>query len=65
MSYASKAKYLSLAVYVFGAIFIVGIYVMLVQALKDSTETMNLYGDIPALFLVVIVLWRLMPGKAG
>ena len=123
MSEATKAKYLSLALYLFGAIFVVGIYammqlftsgwtweprqpeyeqmimgmyavlgifmiraakkpsehlsliwfviwssavhaaIMLVQALRDPTETMNIYGDIPALFLVAIVLWLLMPKK--
>jgi hypothetical protein len=123
MSEATKAKYLSLALYLFGAIFVVGIYammqlftsgwtweprqpeyeqmimgmyavlgifmiraaknpsehlsliwfviwssavhaaIMLAQALRDPTETMNIYGDIPALFLVAIVLWLLMPKK--
>jgi hypothetical protein len=37
--------------------------IMLAQALRDPTETMNIYGDIPALFLVAIVLWLLMPKK--
>ena len=37
---------------------------MLVSAIVDSTEKANLYGDIPALFLVAIVLWVLMPRKA-
>ena len=123
MDEATKAKYLGLALYLFGAIFVVGIYammqlftsgwtweprqpeyeqmimgmyavlgifmiraakkpsehlsliwfviwssavhaaIMLVQALRDPTETMNIYGDIPALFLVAIVLWLLMPKK--
>ena len=31
---------------------------MLVQALRDSSEHANLYGDVPALILVgVILLW--------
>jgi len=124
MNEASKAKYLSIALYVFGAIFIVGVYgmmmlmpaswsweprqpeyeqmiigvyivlgifmiraaanppahlslirfaiwsslvhglIMLVQALRDSTETPNLYGDIPALLLVALVLWALLPKKS-
>lgn len=34
---------------------------MLVQALVDDTEHANLLGDIPALFLVALVLWFLMP----
>jgi len=124
MSETGKAKYLSVALYVFGAIFVVGIYalmnlmaaswsweprqpeyeqmiigiyvvlgifmiraaknpaqhlsliwfviwsslvhglIMLVQALRDPVETPNLYGDIPALLLVAVVLWVLMPKKA-
>jgi len=35
--------------------------IMLVQAIVDETERMNLLGDIPALFLVAIVLGSLMP----
>jgi hypothetical protein len=35
--------------------------IMLAQALVDETEHANLVGDIPALFLVAIVLWYLMP----
>jgi Family of unknown function (DUF6632) len=38
--------------------------IMLVQAIVDETERANLLGDIPALFLVAIVLWYLMPGTA-
>jgi hypothetical protein len=39
--------------------------IMLVQALVDETERANLLGDVPALFLVAIVLAFLMPrGKA-
>ena len=38
--------------------------IMLVQAIVDTAESSNLYGDIPALFLVAIVLWVLMPRKA-
>ena len=37
--------------------------IMLVQALLDSTESANLLGDIPALFLVAIVLAWLTPRK--
>ena len=37
---------------------------MLVQALVDETDRINLLGDVPALFLVACVLWYLMPGKA-
>jgi hypothetical protein len=36
--------------------------IMLVQAIMDETERMNLLGDVPALFLVAIVLAYLMPG---
>lgn len=38
--------------------------IMLVQAIVDETERANLLGDIPALFLVAIVLWYLMPRKS-
>lgn len=38
--------------------------IMLVQALADDAERANLLGDIPALFLVAIVLWYLMPNRA-
>jgi hypothetical protein len=34
---------------------------MLIQAIVDKTDRINLLGDIPALFLVAIVLWYLMP----
>lgn len=34
--------------------------IMLIQALRDPVEQPNLYGDIPALFLVAAVLWYLM-----
>ncbi len=37
---------------------------MLVQAIVDETDRTNLLGDVPALFLVAIVLWYLMPEKA-
>ncbi len=35
--------------------------IMLVQALVDDTERMNLLGDVPALFVVAVVLGLLMP----
>jgi hypothetical protein len=38
--------------------------IMLVQAILDEAERANLLGDVPALFLVAIVLWYLMPKKA-
>ena len=38
--------------------------IMFVQALVDETDRVNLLGDVPALFLVAIVLWFLMPRKA-
>ncbi len=37
--------------------------IMLVQAINDPLEYPNLYGDIPGLFLVAIVLAILIPGK--
>jgi len=38
--------------------------IMLIQALRDETDRANLAGDVPALFLVAIVLWLLMPRRA-
>jgi len=38
--------------------------IMLIQAIVDETERANLMGDIPALFLVALVLWYLMPRKS-
>jgi hypothetical protein len=37
--------------------------IMLVQALRDPVEKPNLMGDIPALFLVAIVLLVLLPKR--
>ena len=37
--------------------------IMLIQAIVDVTDRLNLAGDIPALFLVAIVLGYLMPRK--
>ena len=37
--------------------------IMLVQAIVDESERANLLGDVPALFLVAIVLWVLVPQK--
>jgi len=123
MNNETKLKYLGMALYLFGAIFIVGVWIMmqlwpsgwgwkpgqpeyeqmiigvyatlgvflvmaaknplehrslisftiwssavhamimLVQALRDPTESGHLIGDIPALFLVAIVLWFLLPAR--
>ena len=105
MTQDQKLKYLSVALRIFGIIFIVGIYammmwiwpragpgnrvilaarnpmeylsliwftiwssfvhggIMLVQSIVDENERANLLGDIPALFLVAIVLWVLVPRK--
>jgi hypothetical protein len=38
--------------------------IMMVQGIVDETERANLLGDVPALFLVAIVFWYLMPKKA-
>ena len=38
--------------------------IMLIQALVDQTERMHLLGDIPALFLMAVVLLILVPRKA-
>lgn len=37
--------------------------IMFVQALVDNTERAHLLGDVPALFIVAILLWFLMPKK--
>jgi hypothetical protein len=37
--------------------------IMLVQALRDPVEKQNLAGDIPALFLVAIIFWYLLPKR--
>lgn len=37
--------------------------IMLVQALVDDTERMNLVGDVPALIVIAAVLGLLMPGE--
>ena len=39
--------------------------IMLVQAIVDETERANLLGDVPALLLVAVVLWYLMPKRAA
>ncbi len=38
--------------------------IMAIQALVDSTERINLLGDVPALFVSAAILWILMP-KSG
>ncbi|MFW6027417.1 MAG: DUF6632 domain-containing protein [bacterium] len=38
-------------------------FIMLVQALVDPVETPNLYGDIPALILVGLILAALAPKR--
>lgn len=37
--------------------------IMLVQGIVDENERANLIGDIPALFLIAVVLWILVPKK--
>lgn len=39
--------------------------IMLIQAVVDPTDRANLLGDVPALFVVAIVLGILMPRKGG
>jgi lipid-A-disaccharide synthase-like uncharacterized protein len=39
--------------------------IMLVQAMVDETDRVNLLGDVPALFLVAAVLWYLMPERSA
>lgn len=38
--------------------------IMLIQAIIDETDRINLIGDVPALFLFAIVLWYLMPKQS-
>ena len=38
--------------------------IMLIQALTDKSNQTHLLGDIPALFLMAVVLWILIPKKA-
>lgn len=38
--------------------------IMLMQAIVDETERAHLLGDVPALFLVAVVLWYLVPKSA-
>jgi uncharacterized protein DUF6632 len=38
--------------------------VMLVDALMDETERGHLIGDIPALFLLALIFWYLMPSES-
>jgi hypothetical protein len=35
--------------------------VMLIHAIIDETDRVNLAGDVPALFVFAFVLWKLMP----
>ena len=42
---------------------IVHAVIMMVQAIIDETEWTNLIGDVPALFMVALVLWYLLPKK--
>ena len=37
--------------------------IMFVQALIDVTDRSNLAGDVPALIIVALVLWFLMPNR--
>lgn len=39
--------------------------IMMVQAIVDETDRVNLIGDVPALFLVALVLGYLMPRKSA
>lgn len=38
--------------------------IMLIQALTDNSNQAHLLGDVPALFLMAVVLWILIPKKA-
>lgn len=58
------AKHLSLIWFTIWSSLVHG-GIMLVQALRDPSDRANLLGDVPALFLVAIVLWALMPRRAS
>lgn len=57
-------KHLSLIWFTIGSSVVHG-GIMFVQALVDETERAHFLGDIPALFLMAIVLWVLIPKSAG
>jgi lipid-A-disaccharide synthase-like uncharacterized protein len=38
--------------------------IMLIHAIIDETDLINLVGDVPALFLFAFVLWYLMPKQS-
>lgn len=38
--------------------------IMLIQAVADDTQGMHFFGDIPAVLLMGIVLWYLVPKRA-
>ena len=38
--------------------------IMLIHAVIDETDRVNLVGDVPALFLFAFVLWYLMPKQS-
>jgi hypothetical protein len=38
--------------------------IMLIQGMADENERANLIGDVPALFLIAIVLWFLVPKQS-
>lgn len=38
--------------------------IMLAQALQDATERMHFFGDIPAVLLMGVLLWVLVPRRA-
>ena len=38
--------------------------IMLIHAIIDETDRVNLVGDVPALFLVAFILWYLMPKQS-
>ena len=39
--------------------------IMMVQAIVDEAERANLVGDVPALFLIALVLWYLVPKESA
>jgi lipid-A-disaccharide synthase-like uncharacterized protein len=38
--------------------------IMLIHAIIDETDRINLLGDVPALFLFAFILWYLMPKQS-
>ncbi len=56
----NPTQHLSLIWFAIWSSFVHG-WIMLVQAMIDENERITLIGDVPALFIVALVLWVLVP----